>query len=198
MILSSNEEFFMFKYLVMVTTFLGAVSVSAQEYGAILGVHQTDADVKSSSEGSVDGKMGFKAGMAITFELGDETRFRTGALFTQRHLEIANGSGIGDTKILFDYIDVPVNLQYNLNDKFGLFGGFTVGVNVNDKVEYPEQLASKPDPDVEKMIPILNAGVSLTFDDMIGFDFYYERGLGEISNSLEKFNTFGLNFLYWF
>lgn len=188
----------MFKYAILLAGFLGSLSVSAQEYGAVLGVHQTDADLKQSSDASVDGKMGFKAGLAIAFELADKTRFRTGAIFNQRHVEMKTGSGVDYAKVMFDYIDVPINVQYNVNDQFGVFGGLTVAANVNDKVEYSELVTDRSDPDAEKLIPLFNAGVNLTFDDMIGFDFYYERGLGDISDGLKNFNTFGLNFLYWF
>lgn len=188
----------MFKYAIIITGLLGSVTVSAQEYGALVGFHQTEAEFKTSSDADVDGKMGFKAGLAVAFELADKTHFRTGAIFAQRHVELKTGAGVGYAKVLFDYIDVPVNVQYHLTDKFGVYGGVTVGVNVNDKIDYSEGITSRPDPDAEKMIPLLNAGVNLLFDDMIGFDFYYERGLGDISDGLKDYSTFGLNFLYWF
>jgi hypothetical protein len=163
----------------------------AQEYGALLGVHQTSADSDLNGT-SVDGVFNFKAGLAVGFELAEFTKFRTGVIYNQRHLESTTAGS--KTEIKYDYLDVPALIQYNVNEMFGMFGGLVVGINVNDDL--------KPKPtskvDVETLIPLLSVGINLTFQDMIGFDIYYERGMGDISDGLENFSTFGANFLYWF
>lgn len=165
--------------------------VVAQEYGALLGVHQTSADSDVTTT-SVDGVFNFKAGLAVGFELAEFTKFRSGIIYNQRHLESTRAGQ--KTDINYDYLDVPALIQYNVNEMFGMFGGLIVGINVNDN------LKPKPavDVDVETLIPLLSVGVNLTFQDMIGFDVYYERGMGDIADGLENYSTFGANFLYWF
>lgn len=187
----------MFKNLVLIGCLVASSMASAQEFGMLVGVHQTDAEQSASNGSSLSGKMGFKAGLAVAFGLADQMRFRTGAIYNQRHFEITSGSPAVETKYNFDYVDVPANLQYNLNDKVSLFGGMIIGVNINDDVKVPAG-TNASNPDAEKMIPLLNAGVNLLFDDMIGFDFYLESGMGDIANGLKNYKTFGANFLYWY
>lgn len=187
----------MIKTFVIFSCLISSAWSHAQEYGALIGVHQTEAELGAASGSSVKGKMGFKAGLAMAFGLADQMRFRTGAIYNQRHFESSNGSQAGETKYNFDYVDVPANLQFNFNDKVSVFGGMIIGVNINDDVKYPTGVTAA-DPDIEKMIPLLNAGVNLLFDDMIGFDFYIERGMGDIADGLKNYSTFGGNFLYWY
>ena len=168
--------------------------VMAQEFGATIGIHQTTAD-SNTSGATVDGKMNFKLGGLVAFELIDQLRFRSGLIYNQRHFEV--GTGGNTFEYNFAYFDVPINVQYNFNDTVGLFGGLIVAVNSSDDVEAPAGLTAT-DPDAEDMVPILNLGVNLLFQDMVGFDIFYERGMGKFADSLENFSTFGLNFNYWF
>lgn len=181
-------------FLPAMIALLMAPSAFAQGFGALLGVHQTDADT-SVSGSSIDGKFNFKAGLAVTFDLMENSRFRTGVLFNRRHMEEKTALGKFDLK--FDYIDIPANFQYNVNELFGLFGGLVIAANVNDDVEGPAGVMAQ-DPDVEELIPLLNLGVAMTFEDMIGFDVYYERGMGDVADGVETYSTFGANFIYWF
>lgn len=177
--------------LVLFAALLLSAPAYAQEFGALIGVHQTDADADTSGV-STDGKLNFKAGLAARFELMPNSWFRTGVLYNQRHFD-ASVPGV-DGEVNFDYLDIPALYQYNVNEMFGLFGGLVVAVNINDDVKP----SGGADPDAETLVPLISLGASLMFDDMIGFDFYYERGLGGFSEGFENFSTFGANFLYWF
>ncbi len=182
----------MIKYiLILVSMAAFSAPALAQEFGATLGFHQTTADTDATGT-SIDGKLNFKAGMLIGMEMADKFKFRSGLIFSQRHIDATN-SGF-KTKVQLDYLDIPANVQYNFNEMFGLFGGMTFALNIADSY--------KPDPgvdqDVTKLIPLLDLGVNLTFSDMFGFDFYYQRGLGGFAKSLENHSTFGGNFILWF
>lgn len=179
------------KILILTAAMLLSPLASAQEFGALLGVHQTSADSDAAGT-SVDGVFNFKAGLAVAFELADSTKFRTGLLYNQRHVE-TNTSGF-ETDVKFDYFDVPALVQYNVNEMFGFFGGLVVAINVNDDTSPKLPI----DIDAKTLLPILSVGFNLTFQDMIGFDVYYERGMGDIAKNLENYGTFGANFIYWF
>lgn len=184
----------MLKHLCIFTLVFGlATPAFAQEFGGLLGVHQTTADTDATNT-TVDGKLGFKAGVLIGFELVDQMKFRSGLLYNQRHIETKLGTTTTDVN--FAYLDIPANVQFNFNEMFGIFGGLTFAINVNDDVKPSAGTAN--DPDADKMIPLLDLGVNLMFQDMIGFDFYYQRGLGGFARSLENHSTFGGNFIYWF
>ncbi len=178
------------KHFLIAAALMISPFAQAQEFGVLLGVHQTTADANSTGT-SVDGVFNFKAGLAVGLALSDTAKFRTGLLYNQRHIEL-NTAGF-KTKVNFDYFDVPALVQFNVNEMFGLFGGLVVGINVNDETKPKLQ-----DVDAKGLIPLLNLGVNLMFQDLIGFDVYYERGLGEFANNLENYGTFGANFIYWF
>ncbi len=186
----------MFKSILILAMGLGISSAAgAQEYGVLLGVHQTTADTEAANT-SVDGQFGFKAGFAAAFGLVDNLKFRTGVIYNQRHYELKM-NGIKAAEVNFDYFDIPALVQYNMNEMFGIFGGLIAAVNVNDQVKGVNG-ATFPSADADKLIPLLNVGANLTFDDMIGFDLYYERGLGSFAYQAKDFSTFGANFIYWF
>jgi len=179
------------KSFLIAAAFLISPFASAQEFGVLVGVHQTTADSDTTGV-SVDGVFNFKAGLTVGFELAEAAKFRTGLLYNQRHVETK--SGASKTDVNFAYLDVPALVQYNVNEMFGLFGGLVVAVNVNDDVDPAPAVKV----DAETLLPLLSLGVNLTFQDMIGFDVYYERGMGDIAKGLENYGTFGANFLYWF
>jgi hypothetical protein len=189
------EDFMIKSLLILATGLLMSNSAVAQEFGALLGVHQTTADTDVNNA-SIDGQFNFKAGLLVNFGLNDMAKFRTGLLYNQRHVE-EKVSGTKVAEINFDYLDVPALFQYNVNEMFGLFGGLVVGINVNDDVKVSGG-GTATDPDKKGLIPLVQIGANMTFDDMIGFDLYYERGLGDYAKNLKDFSTFGANFIYWF
>lgn len=183
----------MLKHLsILAAALMISAPAHAQEFGGLLGFHQTTANTDVSGA-SVDGKLGFKAGVLVGFELVEKTKFRSGLLYSQRYLEVK--SGTSELKYNLAYLDIPANVQYNFNETFGVFGGLTFALNSSDDVK---SNGSKVDVDAEKFIPLLDLGVNLLFSDMIGFDFYYQRGLGSFARNIETFSTFGGNFIYWF
>lgn len=167
----------------------------AQEWAFVGGFHQTDADTNATGY-STDGKLGFSLGANLAFELVPGGKFRTGLLYTQRYFDLKPTTGT-TTEFKFAYLDVPALFQYNINEMFGIFGGLVVAINVSDKTE-PTVTSLES----ESLVPLLDLGVNLTFDDMIGFDFYYQKGMGDIAtfsgNNVSDFSTFGANFVYWF
>jgi hypothetical protein len=169
---------------------------SAQEYGFVVGVHQTNAtsDVDNTS---TDGVLNWNAGLAMAFELVPNLRFKTGAIYNERHVDVKVSVPKQTYGYNFTYIDVPANVQYNINEMVGVFGGLVVGINVGDDVKAPKG-TTLGDPDVKSLIPLVDVGVNFMFADMIGFDVYYERGLGDAAKDFGKYNTFGGNFIYWF
>ncbi len=189
------------KIIVLVLGLLISSSAMAQEYGALLGFNQSSASVDepAGANGSISGKMGFNAGLAIAFELSPGMRFRSGFLYDQRQVDYKTSNG--KYQLNFAYFDVPVNLQYALTPTVAVFGGMVVGVKASDSVKSPS--GYPVDLDTKSLYPLVNAGLNFTFDDMIGFDFFVERGIGEFASesttdlSFKDYMTFGLRFIYW-
>ena len=183
------------KILVSLLGLLFAIPAFGQEYGFVAGVHQTGAETDIAGT-SIDGKFNFKLGLAMGFELLPQMRFRTGTIYSRRYVEF-NASSTVKERLNYDYIDVPVNFQYNFNDMVGVFGGLVVGINISDKVDSPLGVPVS-DRGTNGLIPLADLGLNFLFEDMIGFDLYFERGLGKFAENWKNFNTFGGNFIYWF
>jgi hypothetical protein len=182
------------KFIVLAFGLLFSAAAGAQEFGVTLGVHQTTAGTDVSGA-SVDGQFNWKGGLAADFELAPMMHFRTGLIYDQRHVDVKIGAN--KTGMDFSYLDVPANFQYNLNEMVGLFGGLVVGINVDDKVDPPAGTTAA-DPGAKGLIPLVDVGVNFLFDDLVGFDVYYERGLGSYADHMKDFSTFGANAIYWF
>lgn len=182
-----------------------STSAMAQEYGLTIGFQQNSADVENPEgvSGKIDSKLGFSGGGLVAFELVENLKFRSGLIFNQRHIDYkvtSPDAAEGKYKLKFDYLDVPVNVQYNFNEMFGVYGGMIMGIKASDSADAPAGLDF--DPDMESLYPLLNVGVNMIFEDMIGFDLFFERGIGEFATgddslSFKDYTTFGARFIYW-
>lgn len=173
----------------------------AQDYGLAIGIHQTTASVDTSStglniQGSTQGLLGFDAGVLASFEMVKNAHFRTGLLYDQRPFEFKLANGGGNFTFNYAYLDVPVDAQYNFNDMFGVFGGLVVGIKASDSISAPSGLTAT-DQNMKALYPLVNAGVNMTFQDMFGFDLYYEAGIGNFADNEKNYSTFGFRFVYW-
>jgi hypothetical protein len=177
----------------------------AQDYGLTIGVHQTTASIDATdtssqlggaTTGSVSGRLGYDLGLTASFELVPSWRFRTGALYDLRPFDykIPNFGTVGYN---FSYIDVPVNVQYNFTPVVGIYGGMIVGIKASDSQNLPSNASSTVGPNMKSLYPFLNAGLNFTFNDLLGFDVYYESGIGSFSDNGKSYSTFGMHFIYW-
>jgi hypothetical protein len=195
-----TKEVFMIRFFGVICGLLLSSAAMAQDYGLTVGIHQTTATVSDSTTtglagGSVSGRLGFDAGLTASFELIPQVRFRTGVLYNQRPFDYKLANNVGTVGFNFAYVDVPVNAQYNFNQTVGIYGGLIVGVKASDSVNVPN--GGTYSPNMKSLYPLVNGGVNFMFNDMIGFDVYYEMGLGEFADNLKNYSTFGMHFIYW-
>lgn len=162
----------------------------AQEFGATGGFHYSTATAKA---GGVDeeGEIGYKLGLVARFEMVNQLNFRSGVLYSFRPFDFKSGGTTYSHE--FAYIDVPALVELKLNDMAGIFGGVVIGINADDKISGGATAEGLND-----IIALLNAGVSLIFNDLYGFDIYAERGLGDVYDGAEDITSFGANFVFWF
>lgn len=195
--------------IVVLGLFLSSAAF-AQDYGLTIGVHQTnatvdvtgssDVNVKSLTGGSTSGMLGFDLGLTMSFELMPNFRFRSGALYNSRPFEYKGNTtlvGAYSIKANYAWIDIPVNAQYNFTPTFGIYGGMIVAIKASDAYSVTPSGGTNPDLGVKSMYPLLNLGVNFTFQDMLGFDLYYESGMGSFSDVAKNYSTFGMHFHYW-
>ena len=169
----------------------------AQDFGLMAGVLDSNATVITSGTNSLpsgtssSGVFGFRAGGVMSIPLTDQFLFRSGLIFTQRHVEVTN-SGVNAT-LDFDYIDIPVLGQFNITENFGVFGGLIAAASVNHSGTAENQTVTG----TKALYPLIQVGINGTFQNMFGVEAYYEMGLGDISDQVKNFGVFGANFIYW-
>jgi hypothetical protein len=177
--------------MVLISTLMMAGHAYAQDVGVQVGMHNTTASYSGYSDSA---ELGFKVGLLGSTELVKNVKFRTGLLYTTRNFKLETpGTTI---KLKPAYIDIPVLFQYNFNDMFGLYAGPVAAINVGKKLEVNG--VSGDIADVKSLYLLAEFGANFMFD-MIGFDVYYQMGLGDISdNGPKDYKTYGANFIYLF
>jgi hypothetical protein len=166
---------------------------SAQEMGISAGAQESNASGRNPGD-STSGDFGIRAGFIGSFLLEDNLKFRTGLMYTQRHFDYKTSGG--DTYTFnWDYVDVPALIQYNFNEIFGLFGGVIIAINSSHAVSGTPTYTVTGEKD---LTPIFQAGVNLLFDNMYGFDLFYEQGFDTIDSNTKDLGAFGASFIYYF
>lgn len=148
----------------------------AEEWGLLLGVHHTCATSREPGT-SISGDFGIRTGIQTSFFLSQKLKIRTGAIYTQRHFEVHAVDGSRSHS--WDYLDLPILLQYDPKPGTGLFIGPTVAAN-------------------QSALIFLQGGVNFIFDNMYGFDIFYETNPGPVDVDAEKLSAIGINLMYYF
>jgi hypothetical protein len=195
----------MTKFFALICGLMISSAAMAQDYGLTIGVHETTATANpgpagggawlDGSTGTVSSGLGYDLGLTASFELVPSVRFRTGLLYDLRPFEYKANGGGGTVDVNFAYIDIPVNFQYNFTPMIGLYGGMIVGVKASDSANVPNGVNDSPN--AKSLYPLGNVGVNFTFNDLLGFDLYYEAGFGTFADDFKNYSTFGLHFIYW-
>lgn len=189
--------------LVLVLATLVSVGAQAQDIGFIAGIGNTSADIDNAD---VNAELGYRIGVNVKLDLVDQVSFRTGGTYTARPFNIESTALVTDLDVKMTYIDIPALFQFSFNDMISIYGGPVVALNVGEKAEgtilgvaYDGDVSDIPGQGKTKSLYLLaQVGVNFNFDG-IGFDLYYERGLGEINkDGAENYSIMGANFLYWF
>lgn len=184
------------KHLLMLfTATLITLSAQAQDFGVLAGLHSATATMPVISFSS---ELNYRLGVVMKYEIKDNIAFRSGLTYTTRHLASDTG-GLG-LKLNYEYLDIPVLFQFQMNETVAFFAGPVVGINVGKKGSASGVASSNID-GTKSLYLLGQVGANFTFDQ-IGFDVYYERGFGTISSdsgtTVSDFSIFGANFLFWF
>lgn len=191
------------KKLVFILVSVLVSSASAQEFGFVGGVHSGKGEDPNGNL-TEDSVFSYRVGLGIKMDLTDTVNLRTGLMYVDRSTEYSFSTA--DIEYNFAYLDIPVLFEIKANEMIGFFAGPVVAFNMNEngKVSDPSNLlglgtsVDRDVDDVESMYLLAQVGMSFNFD-MIGFELFYERGLGEfVKDDAENFSAFGANFVYWF
>jgi hypothetical protein len=166
------------------------LSAHAEEWGLTAGVAQTYALSRVPNTTTAD-RTSFRGGLTSSFFFLDNLKIRTGILYTQRRFEIHEG----EDSYTYDwkFIDIPGLLQYRYSDHIGLFAGFILALTIADRITPGLEFTG-----TRKIAGLYQGGVSFLFDNMYGFDLYFERGFDNLDDNAAQPSGFGINLNYYF
>ncbi len=116
---------------------------------------------------------------------------RTGAFFEWKKLSVEDKAASETIDLTAYYASIPVNLQFNLNDKFALFGGISPRILLAKTCED----CGSFDDDSNYFVNYVNAGITYEFGPSFSMDFLFNHAQGENFEDL-KINTAQVLFLW--
>lgn len=180
----------MIKLLSLVATLLlGASSAHALDFGLEAGVRSQSADVDAPS--SLKSQMGFQFGATAALPLSEVLSLRTGMLYTQRPLVVENGAN--EYKYSLNYVDIPLQLMYRIEEYAGVYAGVVVAMNMDKSCSGGCAVEKLKTP----LVPIA-FGATFKFAPQLGGSIQFETASGEAAKSLSNFRAIGANLIVYF
>jgi hypothetical protein len=109
--------------------------------------------------------------------------FRTGAFLEWKNLDV-EVDGSSDVDLTAYYAAIPLNLQFNLNEKWAIFGGLNPRILLAKTCEK----CGSFDDDSEVFVNYSNAGISYRFGERFNMDLIFNHALDDNFENL-KINT---------
>jgi len=117
---------------------------------------------------------------------------RTGAFFEWKKVKVEDKSGaVDEIDLTAYYASIPVNLQFNLNDKIAIFGGISPRILLAKTCED----CGRFDDDSKYFVNYVNAGFTYEFGNTFSMDFVFNHAQGDNFEDL-KINTAQVLFLW--
>ncbi|WPU64069.1 outer membrane beta-barrel protein [Peredibacter starrii] len=148
------------------------------------GVHanfvETDLDLGDSVNEEVSGTLIF--GTKATIKLSDYWGLRTGAFIQEKAAgyEIKASGLKGEIHIKVISAAVPVNLQYQFNDNFAVFGGYSADFKINDYCTVDGDFDTcSLEKEAKSFVSNAILGMSIIPAKLWDIDISYQQGLSE-------------------
>lgn len=174
-----------------------SVALANADYGLEVGVRSQSGDADGAGS-STTSQTAMQFGGVAHFQFSGSWYIRTGMLYTQRPLAIKSGSGGADNKVTMTYLDVPIALMCKFEDYAGIFGGVSLGMNLDKSCNTPNCTVT----DVKTPITSFVFGASFKFAPLLGATIYFES-YGDVlaksaPDSLKNYRAVGANLLISF
>jgi hypothetical protein len=185
-----HKEVSMFQKLAFVlTTLVTLVSLNswAQFMGVEAGIRQQSATASDVGV-TTNTEMAYQFGLVGAFTMTDNWLFRTGFLYTQRPVT-AKTAGV-ESKLTFNYFDIPLTVLWKFNDFGGIYGGMNLALIASadcNNCAAPDKKSASP----------LVIGGTFKFAPNFGVDVYYEA-MGKFDDHFKDGRAVGANLLVTF
>ncbi len=179
---------------------LGLISSAAMadvDYGLEVGVRSQSGDADGTGS-TTTSQTAMQFGGIIHYPISGGWHIRSGMLYTQRPLVIKTGGSTVENKVTMTYLDVPIAAMYKFEDYAGIFGGVSLGLNLDKSCDAPGCVVT----DVKTPIIPFIFGASFKFAPHVGATIYFESYGDTVAKSppdnLKNYRAVGANLLITF
>lgn len=179
------------KGLLLVLSLFIAQTVYAEHTIAVGGgllINHIDTD-GGSGEADEELSASLNVGAKSVYDLNENLQFRTGLYLQERSAKYSVDVLGVDGDITANVISgsLPLNLQYKLNEKFAIFGGYTLDYNINDYCDADGDFDSCTidDDEMKSTVHYVNFGASIWANDKIDIDVSYQRAITETYDDIK-------------
>lgn len=181
---------------VLAVTLMASMAVQAADYGVEAGFRQQSASAPTGM--SANSQNGAQVGLTTSFELSGALGMRAGFLYTQRPMTYKDDLLGAETKVGLNYFDIPLAISYRFADVASIFGGISLGLNLDNSCDSTGCKVS----DVTSMVTPVQLGASFKFAPQLGATVYYEMLSGDVAKlngvKLGDYKAVGVNLLITF
>lgn len=184
------------KALLVLVTLLATSTVYAFDFGIEFGVRSQSADVDSPA--SAKSQMGLQFGATTGLPINEMLSIRTGMLYTQRPLVVDSGGN--EYKYTANYVDIPLQLLYRVEEYAGVYVGVSVAMNMDKNCSGVSGCTFES---LKSPLVPLAFGAVFKFAPQIGGSIQFETASGEAAKgstvgSLENYRAIGANLIVFF
>lgn len=121
----------------------------------------------------------FNLGVRAMYPLQEKLKFRTGLYFQEKSAKIsAEGGGLsGDGEARILELAIPLNVQYQLHEKFSTYGGYMMDLPLNEYCEAGGVIKGCDVGEAAKVTHNLNVGGSFHLSEKIDLELSYQHPL---------------------
>lgn len=181
------------KYILLISLFVGSFSQAAMDYGLEIGGRQQSGEVFGANF-AANAQFGWQGGLFAHIPMDQATtHFRTGLLYTQRPLQSHNIITGDEIDYKLDYLDVPLQILFKPQEKFGLYFGMSAAINIS------KSCSGNPNCniyDVDTPYFPFVFGAIFKFNPRLGMHFYFDGAGNEVAQGLGDYKAVGLNLMF--
>jgi hypothetical protein len=183
------------KHLILSLLSFGLITSTAlaldyeNHLGFGLNIDTYKADLPSGQELNNDISFAPTIGLK-SLALWGNVGFRTGAFLEWKSVDVDIAGG-EDVDLTAYYASIPLNLQFNLNEKWAIYGGLNPRVLLAKTCEQ----CGTFDDDSMVLVNYSNAGINYRFGERFNMDFIFNHALGDNFENL-KINTAQVLFMW--
>lgn len=167
------------------------------DFGIEAGIRQ-QSGTSASTGTTTTSQNGFQVGVAGHIPFSGPLGARVGFMYTQRPLIVSLDATKDEAKTTMNYLDLPVGLSYKFADYGSVFGGISLGINLDSACSGSGLYSSCKVTDVKSPITPLLIGASFMFMPQFGATVFFESLSGEVAKDLKDYKAVGVNLRFTF